>query len=127
MKKHRLLVSALLGAVLSISAVEPPLADVDVVVAGGSLAGVAAAVAAREAGARVFVVAPRPYLGEDVAGKLRLAKEPDDDLSHPLMKALYAVRGKPAHAFGDVTPLQVKRVCDEALLKAKIPFQNFFR
>ena len=38
MKKHRLLVSALLGAVLSISAVEPPLADVDVVVAGGSLA-----------------------------------------------------------------------------------------
>lgn len=125
MKKHRLLVSALLGAVLSISAVEPPLADVDVVVAGGSLAGVAAAVAAREAGARVFVVAPRPYLGEDVAGKLRLAKEPDDDLSHPLMQALYAVRGKPAHAFGDVTPLQVKRVCDEALLKAKIPFQTW--
>ena len=55
---------------------EPPvLADVDVVVVGGSSAGVAAAVAARQAGARVYLVAPRPYLGEDVAGKLRIAQD----------------------------------------------------
>jgi len=124
MKNLNALAAALVCVVLSAQAAEP-LADVDVVVAGGSFAGVAAAVSAKEAGARVFVVAPRPYLGEDVAGKLRLAKEPGDDLSHPLMQALYAVRGKPIHTFGDVTPLQAKRVCDEALLNAKIPFQTW--
>ena len=94
----------------------------DVVVAGGSAAGVAAAVAAREAGARVFVVAPRPALGDDLAGKLRLAREAGDDLSDPLARDLYTVRGRPLHRFGDVTPIQVKRVCDEALGRAGIPF-----
>ncbi|MGN0852769.1 MAG: FAD-dependent oxidoreductase, partial [Kiritimatiellia bacterium] len=98
------------------------LATCDVVVAGGGAAGVAAAVAAKAAGADVFVVSARPYLGEDLAGKLRLAKEADDDLSSPLAQAIYAVRGRPLHQFGGVTPIQIKRVCDEALVKAGIPF-----
>ena len=42
--------------------------DVDVVVVGGSSAGVAAAVAAAKGGAKVFLAAQRPYLGEDMCG-----------------------------------------------------------
>ena len=55
------------------AACEIPLAyDVDVVVVGGSTRGVAAAVAAAEAGATVFLAAPRPYLGEDICATYRL-------------------------------------------------------
>ena len=100
----------------------PVAAEADVVVVGGSAAGVAAAVAAKEAGAEVYVVAPRPYFGEELAGKLRLAKEVDDDLSHSLARKIYARRGAPIHFFADTTPLAVKKACDEALLEAKIPF-----
>ena len=50
-----------------------PLAyDVDVVVIGGTTRGVAAAQAAAENGASVFLAAPRPYLGEDMCGTYRL-------------------------------------------------------
>ena len=57
----------------------PLVQDVDVVVIGGSSGAVAAALKAAEAGAKVFVAAPRPYLGEDMAGKLRLRLASDDD------------------------------------------------
>ncbi|MGN0846384.1 MAG: FAD-dependent oxidoreductase [Kiritimatiellia bacterium] len=56
----------------------PLVRTTDVLVVGGSSAGVTAAVAARKAGANVFLVAPRPYLGEDIAGTLRLALEGDE-------------------------------------------------
>jgi len=93
-----------------------PLAyDVDVVVVGGSTGGVAAAVAAAKAGARVFLAAPRPYLGEDMAGTLRLWLEEGETPEAPLAKALFAA-GDPAR------PLHVKKVLDEALLEAGVPF-----
>ena len=44
----------------------PVLACVDLAIAGGTTAAVAAAVAAAEQGARVLVAAPFPYLGEDL-------------------------------------------------------------
>lgn len=50
----------------------PVAADVDVVVVGGTAAGVSAAVAAAEAGASVFLAGGFPYLGEDMAGTLEL-------------------------------------------------------
>ncbi len=46
--------------------------QVDVVVIGGSTAGVAAAVSASDTGASVFLAAQEPYLGEDVCGTFRL-------------------------------------------------------
>lgn len=62
------------------SAREIPLAyDVDVLVVGGSSAGVAAAVSAAEAGASVFLAAEQKYLGDDIAGTLRLALEDGED------------------------------------------------
>jgi len=74
----------------------PLVQDVDVVVVGGSSGAVAAACKAAAAGAKVFVVAPRPYLGEDMAGKLRLRLESDDDASCALEKAIFTSSDRPA-------------------------------
>ena len=65
--------------------------DVDVVVVGGSSAGVAAAVAAAEQGAKVFVAAGRPYLGEDICATYRLWLEDDEEPFDPLAKELFTV------------------------------------
>lgn len=74
------------------SARDIPIAyDVDVVVVGGSSAAVAAAVAAAEDGAKVFLAAPRPYLGEDLCATYRLWLEPDEVLEDPLAKELFEV------------------------------------
>jgi ribulose 1,5-bisphosphate synthetase/thiazole synthase len=48
------------------------IADVDVLVVGGSAAGIAAAVNAAKAGASVYLIAAEPYLGSDICGTLRL-------------------------------------------------------
>lgn len=64
-------------------------AEADVVVVGGTSAGVSAAVAAAEAGARVYLVAPRPYLGEDVAGTLALLPEGVEDFADPVAHAIW--------------------------------------
>lgn len=67
----------------------PVAAEVDVVVAGGSTAAVAAAVAAAKQGARVFLAAPRHYLGEDMAGTLRLWLEPGETANSPLAESIF--------------------------------------
>ena len=63
--------------------------DVDVVVVGGTSSGVAAAVAAAEHGARVFLAAQRPYLGQDICGTYRLWLEPDEVPTMPLAKKIF--------------------------------------
>ncbi len=68
----------------------PVLYDVDVLVVGGSSGAVAAAVAAAQDGARVFLAAPRPYLGEDICGTYRLWLKPDEEPTSPLAAALFA-------------------------------------
>ncbi|MBP7052232.1 MAG: FAD-dependent oxidoreductase [Phycisphaerae bacterium] len=68
----------------------PVLYDVDVVVVGGSSGAVSAAVSAAEGGARVFLAAPRPYLGEDLCATYRLWLRPDEEPSSPLAAALFA-------------------------------------
>jgi len=67
----------------------PVCQEVDVVVVGGTCGAVAAAQAAAQAGASVFLAAPRPYLGDDVAGCLRLWLESDETPESALAKALY--------------------------------------
>ena len=74
----------------------PLVQDVDVVVVGGSSGAVAAACKAKAAGAKVFVVAPRPYLGEDMAGKLRLRLEAGDDMRSALQKEMFVSDARPA-------------------------------
>lgn len=93
-----------------------PLAyDVDVVVAGGSLAGVEAAVAAAEKGASVLLIDSRPYIGYDLCATQKLWLEPSEKPATPLSRKLFG--GKRL-----VTPLQVKRALDEALLDHKVQF-----
>ena len=62
---------------------------VDVVVAGGTVSGVRAALEARREGKSVFVAAPRPYLGEDRAGTYQVEKTDADDPTDPLVRAMF--------------------------------------
>ena len=81
------------------SAREIPVAyDVDVVVVGGTTGAITAAVEAANKGASVFLAALRPYLGEDVAGTLRLWLDPGDKPESPLEKALFE-RADPGTGF----------------------------
>jgi ribulose 1,5-bisphosphate synthetase/thiazole synthase len=87
-----ILLAGQLGAkeVLEPASSLPVLKKVDVVVVGGGSAGVAAAVEAARSGAKVFVVAPRPYLGEDICGPYRLwlerGEEPATDVAREVFK-----------------------------------------
>ncbi|HRT97572.1 MAG TPA: FAD-dependent oxidoreductase [Planctomycetota bacterium] len=80
--------------------------QVDVLVVGGSTGAVAAAAEAARAGASVFLAAPRPYLGEDMAGTLRLWLEEGEVPSSPLAKAIFSGRPEPTVDLGNVLPLQ---------------------
>ncbi len=92
-----------------------PLAyEVDVVVVGGSTAGVAAAVEAAKAGASVFLLAQEPYLGEDVCGTFRLWTKDSSILNTKLGKTIWG-EGLPSQ-------LKVKKALDEALIDNKINF-----
>ena len=69
---------------------EVPVAyDVDVAIVGGGVGAVSAAVEAASAGASVFLAAPRPYLGEDMAGMLRLWLEEGEKPVGTLAETLY--------------------------------------
>jgi flavin-dependent dehydrogenase len=89
--------------------------NVDVVVVGGSSAGVAAACEARKSGASVFLISPRPYVGVDICAHQRLWLEPGEEPNSELAKAI----------FGDgrcATPLTVKKAMDEVLLREGVPY-----
>ena len=60
------------GTVVESAREIPVAAEVDVLVVGGTSAGVSAATAAAKCGASVFLAAGFPYLGEDIAGTLEL-------------------------------------------------------
>ena len=84
---------------------------VDVIVVGGSTAGVAAAVAASQKGASVFLAAQEPYLGEDICGTFRFANG-----------AVNSTLGKKLFGAGRPTPMTVKRMLDEELITNKVNF-----
>ncbi|MBN2311388.1 MAG: FAD-dependent oxidoreductase [Candidatus Hydrogenedentes bacterium] len=66
----------------------PVVYEADVAVVGGSTGAVAAAVAAADAGARVVLVTPRPYLGEDMCAPIRLWLEPGETAESPFEQRL---------------------------------------
>ncbi|MCY1721841.1 FAD-dependent oxidoreductase [Prolixibacteraceae bacterium Z1-6] len=88
--------------------------DVDVVVIGGSTAGVAAAVEAARAGAKVFLLAQEPYLGEDVSGTFRLWTKDPSVLETELGTKIWG-EGLPSQ-------LKVKKMLDDALIDHNINF-----
>ncbi len=87
---------------------------VDVVVVGGSVSAVAAAVSASQNGAKVFLVAQETYLGEDVCGTWRYWN------IHP--KALQTSLGKQLFESGVAAPLKFKQKLDNELINNKIEF-----
>ena len=82
------------GTVAESARAIPVAYDVDVVVVGGSTGAVAAAEAAAKAGARVFLAAPRPYLGEDVCATMRLWLEEGEVPASPLARAIFSAAGE---------------------------------
>ena len=93
----------------------PVAASVDVVVVGGSVAGVSAAVAAAAKGNSVFLIAPRLELGEDIVDTLHLWLEPGETATGPITERIFA---KP----GPAPPLRVKQTLENALLTAGVRF-----
>ncbi|MCF8361828.1 MAG: FAD-dependent oxidoreductase [Prolixibacteraceae bacterium] len=90
------------------------LATVDVLVMGGSAAGVAAATAAAKSGASVFLVASEPYLGYDICGTLRL-----DDVG----KGATTTFSEELHSsVGVPTPAYVKTVLQNQLIDNHVGF-----
>ena len=93
-----------------------PLAyDVDVLVAGGSLAGIEAACVASDKGASVLVIESRPYLGFDICANQKLWLDPDEKPQTDITRWIF--EGKKQQ-----TPMKVKGLLDRVLLKRNIPF-----
>jgi len=67
--------------------------DVDVLVVGGSSGGVAAAVEAAQSGAKVLLLAQRPYLGVDLCGTYRIWLQPAEVPEAPLAAEIFAAPG----------------------------------
>ena len=91
----------------------PVVYTVDIVVIGGSTAGVVAAVKAAQSGAQVFLAAQEPYLGEDICGTYRYWRE-DKNYASNLEKLIFAD--------GLATPMQVKRTLDHQLIENKVNY-----
>lgn len=93
----------------------PVASDVDVVVVGGSSGAVAAACEAAKQGSRVFLLAPRPYLGTDICSTLRLWLEEDERPQSKLAVSCFGANRL-------TTPLTVKAAMDRALLEAGVSY-----
>ena len=93
----------------------PIVRTADVVVVGGTVGAVAAAVEASRAGEKVFLIAPRTYLGEDLCATLRLWLEEDESASGELTERMFSGQRV-------TTPLRVKTVLEDALLRNRVDF-----
>jgi len=67
----------------------PIACEADILVVGGSTGAVAAAASAARAGAKVFLVAPHPYLGDDMTATLRLWLEKGETPASSLGKQIF--------------------------------------
>jgi flavin-dependent dehydrogenase len=93
---------------------QPVWKDVDVVVIGSTTGAVAAAMAAADAGAKVFVASPLSYMGEDVCGSFRYWPSVRDSESSLFRKVFP----------GGVAPypLHVKSTLENELIFRKVDF-----
>ncbi len=95
---------------------EIPIAKtVDVVIIGGTVPAIAAAVSAAKNGASVFLVAPRLYLGEDLCATLRLEIDKNRILKTRLEKQIFESELQ-------TTPLKVKATLNKSLVDANVDF-----
>ena len=101
--------------VVEAAATLPVAYDVDVLVAGGSLAGVEAACAAAKQGANVLLIEDRPYLGYDLCANQRLWIEQGEKPETALTQLIFGTDTV-------ATPMHVKTCLDKALLDAGVQF-----
>lgn len=92
----------------------PLVYDVDVVIVGGSSSAVAAATAATKYGTSVFLVAPQPYLGEDICGTYRLWANKEKATGTELGRKIFGV--------GLPTPMHVKKTLENELINNGVSF-----
>ena len=97
-------VNALAREVAAPAGALPVIHDVDVVVVGGGAGGVEAALAAAKNGAKVFLAAPRPYLGEDICATYRLWLEADEQPATALAKEIFKAQPVTAARVGAGLP-----------------------
>lgn len=93
----------------------PVIKDVDIVIVGGTSAAVAAAGAASRTGSKVFLVAPLPYLGDDVCGSFRIVCGENEKPDNPLSRRLFLQSKNP-------TPLYIKTVLEDELIDSNVDF-----
>lgn len=92
----------------------PVIAEVDLVVAGGSSRAIAAAAAAAKAGSRVYLVGYMPYLGEDICGSHLYEREAGEKLQTALARKLFPGKNFP-------TPLHIKKTLEDELIDNNDP------
>lgn len=93
----------------------PVLTDVDVAVIGGSSRAVAAASAAAGNGAKVYLVAGLPYLGDDICGSMLYEQREDEKLLTDLSERLFPGKAYP-------TPSHVKKTLQDSLIDSGVDF-----
>jgi len=98
----------------------PVLTQVDVVVVGGGSGAVACAAALANAGRSTYVVAPRSYLGEDIAAVFDYWPRADDAFTTDLAKHVFPQGADPTAT--PPTPMHVKTTLEQALIDADVPF-----
>jgi hypothetical protein len=93
----------------------PLIAEVDIVVIGGTSAAVSAAGSASRAGSSVFLAAPLPYLGDDICGSFRIVCGKDETPDNALSRRLFFQTKNP-------TPLHIKTELENELLGNDVDF-----
>ena len=93
----------------------PVIAEVDIVVAGGSSRAIAAAVAAAKAGNSVYLIGYMPYFGDDICGSLLYEREKGEKLQTALARKLFPGKEYP-------TPLHIKSVLEDELIDNNVQF-----
>ena len=114
----------------------PFLEETDVIVVGGSSGAVAAAVAARRAGSNVFLIAPLPYLGDDICGSFMYQVDKRKEQPQTaLARKIYFPENDPRETYPDKSesqilytqyksplPLHVKTILENELIDNGIHF-----
>lgn len=93
----------------------PVITDVDIVVIGGSSRAVAAAAAAAGNGAKVYLVAGLPYLGDDICGSMLYEIKEGEKLQTDLSERLFPEKAYP-------TPSHVKKTLQDSLIDSGVDF-----
>lgn len=93
----------------------PVIAEVDIVVTGGSSRAIAAAVAAAKAGSRVYLIGYMPYPGEDICGSHLYERQPGENPQTALARKLFPGKNYP-------TPLHIKKTLEDELIDNNVGF-----